>query len=37
MQVFDVAAALQDCLEEQHECSLQVIRKVCLQVSFLLH
>ncbi|DBA92378.1 TPA: hypothetical protein ACH3X1_015782 [Trebouxia sp. C0004] len=32
MQVFDVAAALQDCLEEQHECSLQVIRKVCLQV-----
>lgn len=33
MQAFDVAAALQDCLEEQHECGLQVMRRVCLQVS----
>ena len=33
MEAFDMAAALQDCLEEQHECGLQVVRQVCLQVS----
>lgn len=33
MQVFEVSAALQDCLEEQHECGLQVVRQVCLQAS----
>ncbi len=36
MQVFDVAAALQDCLEEQHECGLQVVRQVCLQVGMVI-
>ena len=33
MRLFNVAAALQDNLEEQHECGLQVVRQVCLQVT----
>jgi hypothetical protein len=31
---FGIAGALTGCLEEQHECGLQVVRQVCLQVTF---
>ena len=33
MRLFNVAAALQDNLEEQHKGGLQVVRQVCLQVT----
>lgn len=35
--VFSTTEALTDCLEEQHECGLQVVRQVCLQARLLHH